>query len=110
MTVVCNNLAAGRWNTLSITAQMGNIGSEYERILNWRRKGKPDLAQAALKRMLELFDLTLSDKRWNRYRLDEIARAREVVCDEIKNAGLTGGFSKYFYYLSVLARRERGLA
>lgn len=37
--------------------------------------------QKALERGLELFDLTLKDKRYKYSQLKEIARARETVCD-----------------------------
>ena len=31
-------LAAGRWQTLTLSEQMGNIGSEVYRSINWFRK------------------------------------------------------------------------
>lgn len=74
-------LAGGRWRTLSLAEQMGNIGSEVSRAKN--REGKDEEKfQNAVRRALELFDLTLEDPRWRR-RLREIARAREVFCDAI---------------------------
>jgi len=73
------NLAEGRWFEFSLPAQMGNIGSEVNRA--WRWQGKDEkLFQGAVERTLELFELTLSDKRW-KGRLKEIARAREVFLD-----------------------------
>ena len=74
-------LATGRWFTLSLAEQLGNIGSEVARAKRWRGKDER-LYQNAVDRALELFDLTLEDKRW-RGRLREIARAREVFCDAI---------------------------
>ncbi len=106
------NLARGGWPKLSLSAQLGNIGSEYERAVHWKAKGKPDLAAGAFERALELFDLTLADARWKNYRLREISRAREALCAEITGSpsAQTGGLSKFFYYLAVAARRESGLA
>jgi hypothetical protein len=53
-------LAAGRWNMLSFAEQMANIGSEIERTIKWRGKGRPDMSGRAFERALELIDLTIS--------------------------------------------------
>lgn len=74
-------LAAGRWQELSLMEQLGNIGSEISRALNWEDRDKK-LFWGAVERALDLFDLTLEDPRWRGRRL-EIARAREVFCDII---------------------------
>ncbi len=72
-------LAEGKWFTMSLAEQLGNIGSEVLRAS--RQKGKDEKTfRQAVERALELFDLTLSDPRWKGHRL-EIARAREVFCD-----------------------------
>ncbi len=82
MSVQHRDLAAGRWWELSLAAQLGNIGSEVSRATRWASKN-PALAEGALHRALELFDLTLDDPRLRRSppRLREVARAREVVAD-----------------------------
>lgn len=74
-------LASGGWQKLSLMEQLGNIGSEISRAINWRGKDEK-LFCGAVDRALELFDLTLTDPRW-RGRRQEIARAREVFCDII---------------------------
>lgn len=74
------DLANGRWSELSLVEQLGNIGSEVGRSANARENGNIERSQRALDRALELFDLTLADKRW-RGRYKEILRAREQVCD-----------------------------
>lgn len=79
-------LAAGRWFELSLAQQLGNIGSEVSRAIRWQKKDE-NLYQGAINRALELFDLTLEDKRW-RGRLREIAIAREVFCDAIYGGNL----------------------
>ena len=91
MSPIHKEMAAGRWYRLSLSEQMANIGSEYERTLSWRRKGKPDLARGAFERMLELFGLTLAERRWKGLRLREIERARETVCEEIDSENTTNG-------------------
>ena len=73
------DLAAGRWGTLSLAEQLGNVGSEVGRMLRWRGRDER-LVTGAFERALELLDLTLADPRW-RWRLREIARARELLCD-----------------------------
>lgn len=73
-------LAGGRWKTLSLSAQMAHIGAEVGRSLNWREKGNSEQSRRALERSLELVTLTIADVRWKN-RLKEVLRAREVVCD-----------------------------
>jgi hypothetical protein len=81
MAFIHKNLASGGWQKLSLSEQLGNIGSEVFRAA--RQQGKDEkLFWAAVDRALELFDLTLEDPRWKgRYR--EIARAREVFVDAV---------------------------
>lgn len=102
------NLASGRWQTLSLVEQLGNIGSEVSRARRWFNKDQK-LYEGAVLRALELFDLTMADPRWIG-RLREIARAREVFCDAI-----TGGkeyksslkdLERYFFYFAFAARRH----
>jgi hypothetical protein len=59
MTTYHPDLAAGRWFTFSLAAQLGNVGSEYERALQWKQRGDKDRFEHAFARMLELIDLTL---------------------------------------------------
>lgn len=102
------NLAEGKWFTLSLAEQMGNIGSEVSRVSKQQGKDQ-NLFHKATDRALELFDLTLSDNRWQRqHRLKEIGRAREVFCD-----ALLGGkeynstfesLQKYFDHFGLVAR------
>lgn len=75
-------LAEGRWNTMSLVEQLGNVGSEVERVLRWKEKGNEDYAMRAMDRALELFNLTLACPG-NKGRLREVGRAREVFLDFI---------------------------
>ncbi|MDD4990001.1 MAG: hypothetical protein PHW31_01700 [Candidatus Pacebacteria bacterium] len=68
-----------RWRNLTLAQQMGNIGSEVARAFLWQSKGEIVQMEKAIDRFLELIDLTLSDNRWQKRRL-EIARLREVLC------------------------------
>jgi hypothetical protein len=71
-----------RWFALSLAEQLGNVGSEVGRTLQWRSRN-PQIARGALERALELIDLTLDDPRHRASvsRLREICRAREVLLD-----------------------------
>lgn len=73
-------LASGRWYSLSLVGQMANIGSEVGRAAKGKEAGKAERAEAAACRALELFDLTLADPK-NRTRLREVARSRELFAD-----------------------------
>ncbi len=104
-------LAEGRWFTLSIAEQMGNIGSEVERALSWRQRGKQQEFEKAFARALELIDLTLADHRLALHRRREVARAREVLCDLCYGGNEFGTsvdqLRKYFLQFGILARKNR---
>lgn len=77
--MIHQDLANGRWFTLTLSEQMGNIGSEIHRLV-LSQKHDQSRFDSAFDRALELIDLTLSDPRWLKgYK--EIARVREVLCD-----------------------------
>lgn len=78
--VIHKQLAAGRWFELSLMEQLGNIGSDVERTINWRNRGEMEDSWHAFERVLELIDLTIADKK-NKGRLKEIVRAREMLVD-----------------------------
>lgn len=106
-------LAEGRWFELTLMEQLANIGSEVHRSIHWYRKGNEKYFNTAFEKALELFDLTLSDKRWNG-RKKEIARSRELFCKlltENKNiSNLDQEFdslNKYFNYFGIQARLSR---
>jgi hypothetical protein len=61
-------LAAGRWNLLSFAEQMANVGSEVERTISWKNRGRAEISGRAFERALELIDLTVADPK-NRVRL-----------------------------------------
>ena len=101
------SLADGRWYTLSLAEQMGNIGSEVHRALKWQGRDRKQF-ETAVERTLELFDFTLDDPRWKGGRLREIARAREVFCDAILGGHAYNSFledlDRYFFTFALLAR------
>lgn len=90
---------------MSLAEQLGNVGSEYERALKWKTKGNREYFEKAFYRMLELLDLTISDKRWQNYRLKELTRLRESVCEELLGNNDSGNnLKKYFLQFAILAR------
>lgn len=99
-------LAGGRWNQLNLMEQLGNIGSEISRALQWQGRDEK-LFNNTAKRALELFDLTLDDARW-RGRHREIARAREVFLDAIsggkEHKSDLKDLERYFYYFAYVSR------
>ena len=103
------DLAAGRWNQLSLMEQLGNIGSEVGRARIYQDKNDEERLQKAADRALELFDLTLADPRW-RGRLQEIGRARDVFCDAVlggrEYSSKLSELESYFMYFAIAARRS----
>ena len=102
-------LAAGRWERLSLAEQLANVGSEVGRMVRWRGRDER-LMTAAFERALELLNLTLADPRW-RDRLREIARARELLCDAAAGGHEYGttleDLDRYFLAFAVAARSGR---
>lgn len=89
--------------------QLGNIGTEVARSVRAKESGNDARAWNALVRALELFDLTMADRRWLGPRLREICRAREVVCDFLVGdnvyASSAESLDRYFLPFAVAARQ-----
>lgn len=104
-------LASGRWWTLPLAEQLGNVGADVGRAIRAKQEGDQERFDAALDRALELLDLTLADTRWSGPRRREIARTREVVCDFLVGDNLYGSTSEtldaYFLAFAIAARRDR---
>lgn len=108
MTYQHQDLAAGRWKTMSFCEQMANVGSEIERAFNWRKKNNLPYSQKAVERALELLELTI-DCIPQKTHLRELTRTREVILDffmgdNFYNMNISS-FKKYFYYFGVAARK-----
>lgn len=100
------DLSNGRWFTLTLPEQLGNVGSEFLRLRSWTRKGDRKKSEAALARFLELMGLTVSDPRWSGRRRRELARVREQALLEIEYPE-TSSLQKYFDQFALLARQGR---
>jgi hypothetical protein len=103
-------LTLERWQQFSLNEQLANIGAEVSRALSWKKQGEKEKSQRALERGLELFDLTIQDRRWL-YRLKEILRMREIVCDyffgENQYQSTPESLDKYFLVFAIAARRQK---
>ncbi|HAJ44835.1 MAG: hypothetical protein UV53_C0015G0011 [Candidatus Azambacteria bacterium GW2011_GWE1_42_9] len=106
MVIQHKELAGGGWQKLSLMEQLGNVGGEISRALNWRDKNRESYDNA-IDRAFELLDLTIADPRW-RFRLKEIIRARELLAD-----AMFGGkeykttledLNRYFFNFALAAR------
>lgn len=108
------SLASGRWHTLTISEQLGNIGSDVERAFRAHAQGRRDRFEPALDRALELFDLTATDPRWSGPRRREILRAREQFCrvffDDTHEPDLVEYLQKYFLEFAVAARASASVS
>ncbi len=104
------DLAAGRWQTLTLAEQLANVGSEVDRAIRAWEAQRSDRFERALERALELFDLTANDERWRGHRRREILRVREEFCrlffDDHPPQDSARGLSKYFLQFGILARRR----
>jgi len=104
-----NTTSESRWHTLSLSEQMANIGSEVGRAAKWQ--GRDDkVFDGAVKRALELFDLTLEDPKWRGGRLLELGRLKEVFCDGVlggKEYGtILSSLESYFLpFMNIVARK-----
>lgn len=100
-----------RWHELTLAEQLGNVGSDVDRIISWRKKGNEEYATNAFYRALDLLDLTISDKRWHGPKLRELCRLREVFCDSFLGENLYSTpleyFSKYFFQFALVARNNK---
>jgi hypothetical protein len=104
------DLAAGRWFQMSLAEQLGNVGSEVGRAVNWNVKGNVEQSNLALDRAFDLLNLTIGDKRWIGSKLKELCRVREVLTDTFYGDRAYGAtpqsMEKYFYHYAVEARKS----
>lgn len=93
------------WGQLTLAQQLGNVGSEVNRMLKWKDRD-PVIAEHAFERMLELIDLTLKHQK-QASRLREIARVREILVQTWKSSVPTNdaewvSLNKYFFNFALL--------
>lgn len=112
MTVSHQELAAGRWFSLSLVEQLANVGSEIERAMRWRGKGNAEYRRRAFERALELLDLTIADEK-HRSRLKELTRLREILADyfwfDNRYGSSDESWRRYFHAFTYAAALGRGV-
>src|SRR5258706_1844322 len=101
--LIRRGLEDGRWFTFSVSEQLGNIGSEFERAARAFERGDHERFEKAFERMLELLDLTVEDPKWRtHYRLRELLRLREEGFDVFHGNEINWNsiktVKKYFLY------------
>ena len=103
---------ADRWASLSFIEQMANIGSEVGRTAKWVAKGKPQMAEGAFVRALDLLDLTIAYGRAGQPNRDsmlkELCRCRECFCDAYmrSDAQDLAGLDRYFGVFAMAYARH----
>lgn len=102
--------AASRWKTLSLVEELAKLGSELERTIAGRSKGREQIAMRAFERAPELLDLTTSGDR-HRGRRRELARVREGLIDHVfcdnGYQSRDQDWQRYFLRFAVAARAGR---
>jgi len=103
-----------RWLTFSLAEQLGNVGSEYERALVSKRRGKKQEFHRAFARLTDLLDRTISDARWQNHRLKELTLLKEFIhdelCNEVREYPDPRDLREYFLFFGLLANKERARA
>ncbi len=109
MASIHEQLASGRWQSLSLVEQLANVGSDVARAARWSGKD-PQRCEQAFERALELLDLTIADDRW-KGRRKELTRARELLCDAMFGGTTYGSdfasLDRYFFHFAMAARVGR---
>ena len=57
------DLTPERWFKFSLFEQLGNVGSDIDRAISWKKRGNAEYGADAFDRALELLDLTIADKK-----------------------------------------------
>jgi hypothetical protein len=103
-----SGLTKEHWATLSLLAQLGNVGSEVSRALRAKETKNQERLDGALDRMLELLDLTIADPKNSGATLKELCRVREVLCDfffgENEYSSTPESLDNYFFAFALAAR------
>src|SRR3989344_3888001 len=94
-------LANGRWFTMTLAEQLGNVGSEYSRAVSSKKRDDQVKFNSASVRFLELLDLTINDPRWSVHRKRELLRLRGAACEHFPEP-----LQQYFDQFALLARKN----
>lgn len=67
-----------RWEALSLSGQLANIGSEMNRALHFQELKDEESRKNSLIRIFDLISLSLADPKWKSH-LKELTRLKEVA-------------------------------
>lgn len=96
---------AARWNSMSVSEQILNIGGEVQRAVDRKQRNDDHNAQAYLNKALEWLALTKADPK-NRHRVAELNDAEEELQDYFdKNTWNNDSESVMGYWNSFLSAR-----
>ena len=102
-----------RWVRFSIIEQLANIGSEFGRMVPFYKGKDTGRFEEALARLLELFEFTLADPRWQYPRKREVARLKENILtlfyssiSEEERDGSFRSIDQQFLYYGIAARNR----
>ncbi len=87
--------------------QLGNVSSEVGRTFGAKRRGDKAASEAALVRVLDLFDATTADTRRSYSELKEILRAKEEFLKSLNDGTDQQAIENYFTWYAVAARNNR---
>lgn len=109
MKIMHKNLTEGKWGELSLFEQLGNVGSEINRIIRFKNRDEQLYSNAA-ERAIELLNLTINDPRW-RNRLKELIRTREALLVALYGGGDFSAsleeLDRYFYQFALASRLQK---
>ena len=109
--IIHKDLANGRWNTFSLFEQLGNVGTDVERAINWKNRQKLDDSDKTLARALELLQFTIIDPK-NKSRRKELFRVKEALLDYFYGNNEYGSsddlWQQYFYHYAYAAAIQKG--
>src|SRR5437016_2871024 len=110
--IIHQELTPERWFKLSLIEQLGNIGSDVDRAISWKKRGNIENCNQAINRALELFYLTIADPKNKGARLRELLRVRAVLADYfygINEYDFTEEwFHQYFFNFAYMAALQKG--
>ncbi|MEX0848686.1 MAG: hypothetical protein WD055_00480 [Candidatus Dependentiae bacterium] len=105
-------LSLERWFTFSLFEQLANVGTDIERVINWKKKENIDYSEKAFARALELLDLTILDDKNKGGKLRELLRMREILIDYFVYDNQYNSNDKmwqdYFYQFNYAAAIQNG--
>lgn len=103
-------ISSGRWFTLDIFNQLGNVGSEVGRTFEAKKRNDNYDAEQSFFRGIELLDATIADSK-NKLRARELKLARELYGALFFNTGeyneTPENIENYFMEFAINARAKK---